>query len=101
MSHQIQIISTPSTLSLNIDGWYRQFSASEAREVLETIESVDEFDTWTADDDGHDDTLEAEWAELAESNEVITLRRYSDLTTGAAGYLAEAELNRLATIRGW
>jgi len=102
MTHEIAIIRTTTTLNLRIDSWCRQYSADQdgAEDCLQDIESADDHDSWTAEDEGHDSCLEADWADLAEKHGETTLQAGSDLTLGAQGYTAGATLAELSTLAG-
>ena len=102
MSHEITIIRTATTLNLRIDSWHRQYSADQdgADDCLQDIESADDHDNWTAEDEGHDSCLEADWADLAETTTPVILQAHGDLTLGAQGYTAGATLTELSTLAG-
>ena len=102
MAHEITIIRTIDTLNIRIDGWHQQYSvsAADAEDCLQDIEAAQDQDSWTADDQGHDSCLEADWADLAAKHGETTLQAGSDLTLGAQGYTAGATLAELSTLAG-
>ena len=102
MTHEITIIRTIDTLNIRIDGWHQQYgvSAADAEDCLQDIEAAQDQDSWTADDQGHDSCLEADWADLAETTTPVILQAHGDLTLGARGYTASAMLTELSTLAG-